>query len=145
MLIVGALLTALGAHFYLQMNAFEKAAHYTEGVVVDLKGEPDGLSTPVVQFFDVNGDRQVFVSRTASSPPKYRLDERVDVVYTLAEANASLEAYLYDKWNVRIRKFGVLAFGLLFLTLGVLFGRVFWNRDSTSIGFTLSKTIETED
>jgi hypothetical protein len=70
------------------------------------------------------------------------VNESVDVIYVFSHTSQAPDAYINDKWNILIRKFGVLMFGLLFLALGIIFGRVFWNRDSMYIGVAYSKSVD---
>ncbi len=142
MTVVGFVLTVAGIYFYFDMDKFQNASFSTAGIVVDMNRKSDGKSGPVIQFVDVNGNSQVFVSRSSSNPPRYKVNESVDVIYALPRSGTDLEAYVNEKWNILVRKFGVLAFGLLFLVLGIVFGRIFWNRDSMYIGVAHSKDID---
>lgn len=139
---VGLVLTAVGIYLYYDMERFEKTSMSARGVVIDMTGKPGGKSAPVIQFTDANGYRQTFVSRSSSKPPKYEVNDNVDVVYASSRTGGGFDAYVNDKWNILIRKFGVLAFGLLFLVLGIVFGRMFWNRDSMYIGIAYSKDVD---
>lgn len=142
---VGLALTIGGIFLYLRMDELQERSLSAEGVVVEMRRKSNGNVSPVVEFFDGKGERHEFVARSSSNPPRYKVADSVEVIYTLPESGTDVEAYINSPWNVLFPKFGLLAFGLLFLVLGLVFGRVFWNRDSMSIGSAYSKTVEFSD
>lgn len=145
MVLVGVALAIAGVYFYVKMDTFMKTSLVANGIVTKLHATGDGMITPVVEFIDTNGEKLTFTSKSSSTNPKYELNQAVKVVYIQNSSKTSLEAYIYDEWNIFIRKYALLAFGLFFILLGVVFGRLFWNRDSMHISYNFSKTYEFEN
>ena len=140
MTLVGLVLTIAGIYFYVAMQNFMDTSSVTDGVVIELRGA--GSVAPVVRFIDKNGQERVFTSRHSSSTPRYDVGERVQVIYAADDDQGIVEAYLYGGWELPVRQYGVLLFGVMFFVLGIVFARVFWNRDRMSLGFSRARDIE---
>ncbi len=140
MTLVGLVLTITGIYFYVATQNFMDKSSVTDGVVIELRGSVS--MAPVVQFTDKNGQERVFTSTHSSSAPRHDVDERVQVIYAVDDVGGIVEAYLYGGWELPVRHYGVLLFGLMFFVLGIVFGKVFWNRDRLSLRFGRTRDIE---
>jgi len=140
MIVVGVAQTLFGSYLYVEMDTFLDNSLVANGMVIKLHRKRDGLIAPVVEFMDAKGGKHVFTSRSSSRPARYKLKESVEVVYIYDSSEAKLEAYIYSDINIFIRKYVLLIFGFTFIVLGILTGRLFWNRDSMYISFSFNKT-----
>ena len=140
MTLAGLALTIVGIYFYTDTRNFLDNSWVTDGVVIELRGT--GSIAPVVRFTDKSGRERVFTSTLSSSTAKYDIDEIVQVVYRADGANGTVEAYIHGGWSLPVRQYGILLFGVMFLVLGTVFGRIFWNRDRMSLTFSRTKDVE---
>ena len=140
MTLVGLVLTITGSYFYVATQNFIDTSSVTDGVVIELRGS--GSVAPVVRFTDKSGQERVFTSGHSSSTPRYDVGEPVRVIYATDDDKGIVEAYLYDAWELPVRQYAVLLFGVMFFVLGIVFAKVFWNRDSMSLSFSRVRDIE---
>ena len=144
MIFVGVVLTGFGIKTYLEAKHFFDTSSSTTGTVVDLEINSEGLRKPVVSFTDKNGTNQVFKSRSATTELKYHVDDNVDVIYSLEMDESFLIsdtrflAFIDDDHSLFIQQWAILLFGVLFLVLGIVGAKIFWNRDSMSISVSSS-------
>ena len=110
-LLIGAALLALSAWYFVRRRAFLQESASATGTVVDLnvirsestdddnRVTVDYFSHPRVTYRDANGREMTFASSVGSSPPKYKVGDKVSVRYhpqrpTEAEIDSFWEIWL---------------------------------------------------
>lgn len=122
----------------MEMDNFMKNSQLAKGYIIEIHQNSNGLLSPIIEFIDSNGEKHIFTSSYTSNSSKFELYESVNVFYT--NDKTKLEAHIFDSNEIFIRKYVFLIFGFMFIVLGLVFGRIFWNRDSMRISFYFSKT-----
>jgi len=97
----------IGAYFlYTNTNGFLKEAISTEGTVIALlkvySEEDSGTSLtykPLVQFIDQNGGEFEFASSHSSSPPKYSIGEKTEILYQPDSPNKAKIKSFFSLWG----------------------------------------------
>ncbi len=121
LLFMGILFAGIAAYIFYQDYALERDGTQVEGTVISLamSQDDDGSASyaPVVRFASPNGREFTFQSNFYSSPPQYKTDQKVTVLYP---PNRPGEAKLKGEGSLLVIIFGIL--GGLEILLGLFFG-----------------------
>lgn len=109
MIWMGAIFALVGSGagvgtYYAWSSANEIASEgiKTQGTVIDLEYRRDdegaGTYAPVVEFFDRQGQRQVYYSSSSSNPPGYDRGETVDLFYIEGTPERAMIDSFTDRW-----------------------------------------------
>jgi len=89
-------------------------ARAVEGTVIKHKRtDPGNLYTPVVSFNDIEGENHEFDASIATRNPSYEVDEKVPVVYSLADPSKVRIDYWATHWGFASMAFTVFIFGVI--------------------------------
>jgi hypothetical protein len=96
--VFAVVLLAACAYGYKSTHDLLRSAHRSTGVVVDVRGDPEGASYPHVRFVDSIGQAHEFDSKLKSQPPRYSVGEQVSVLYLPdTPENARIEGF-FELW-----------------------------------------------
>lgn len=115
---VGAIMLAIGVYVGLHTRQFISRAETAPGVVIaNVWGTSSRTANPKVRFRTRNGQDIVFVSSVGSSPPSYRENEAVTVLYDPDNPDhASIRSFLY-LWFLPTLLLGM---GVIFSSIGII-------------------------
>lgn len=126
---IGILLLAIGVFVTRRTRQFIAAAETAEGVVLEnlwqysSSRNSSGTYHPRVRFRTQRGNEVEFVSDTGSSPPSYRPNESVEVVY---DPENPQRASINSFWNLWLGSIILFGLGVVFTGVGV--GPIVWMR-----------------
>jgi len=121
-MIIGVILAGIGALLLVQEQDFLKVAVRSQGVVVDYKmgrkkknGRRSSSLFPVVTYTTRENHEIKFVSSFGSTPAKYKIGEKVTVLYDPRDPNeAQIEGYM-EQWFAPTVLMGM---SFIFLAIG---------------------------
>lgn len=122
----GLVLLGLGLWQYLEARSFVNNSLSTEGRVVKnatRSSDTGVIFSPVFEFSDVNGNRYLKESDTATYPAKYQPGETVEVLYQPDNPIDARIASNFSVWGIA----GILLLlGSLFLVFGIAGSLSLW-------------------
>lgn len=122
--IIGALILCGAAFLSFKTVNFVNNATKADGVIIKLEQrisrDSDGTSYsyyPVFAFIDHVGEKHVIYSNTGTNPPAYRVNEKVEVLYS---ANNSKDAQINTFTSLWLLPLFLSVFGAIFFLIGLI-------------------------
>ncbi|GAB1541887.1 hypothetical protein NUACC21_45600 [Scytonema sp. NUACC21] len=120
---VGTIFTVAGIVNGLNTRSFVSTAIPAQGTVVNLvrrlstnsDGEVSELYYPMVRFTTKSGEERIFESNTGSYPPRFSLDQRLEVLYNPHNPTSVEINSFFSLWGVAIV---FTSLGSIFLVIG---------------------------
>lgn len=122
---IGILLLTLAGMAFSFGSAFDNRAVRTQGTVIAMKYRGDGMSSPVVQWFDQNGELRRFVSSTSTSRPAYDRGDTLTVLYDPDKPRLAVIDSFLERYTGAIISGGI---GLVFSLIGGPILYFYWRR-----------------
>ena len=118
----------IGIWTYSSTTSFLEKAESTSGEVVELVersgSEGGSLFTPRIRFEDHTGAVHEFTSSTASNPPQFHIDERVEVLYDPERPQDFRTTDWFSLWGGPVLGFGLAASTVFFAALFAFLGPI---------------------
>jgi len=118
-IIIGIIIMASGVPSALQKLAYVSKTKIVSGTIVRT-AETDFRNShyyiPIVDFTALDGQTQEFKSKTMDSPAKYKIGDKVDVIYDPANPTDAEINYPLNIWS---EPGSTAIIGLLFIFIGI--------------------------
>jgi len=96
----GIVLAVVGGVWWYNVSHFVQTAEQAEGTVIELvlrrDREHGDMYSPVVEFTDHLGQRHEHRSRSSSNPPRYSVDDKVQILYERDSPNSASINHWFD-------------------------------------------------
>jgi len=104
-------------YFYRDSQLFLTVATETEGTVIELKENKNGLFTPVIAYIDNTENKRFFRPSFASKPPRYSIGQKLTILF-VPHSPENIKIKDYDSlWSNSV-DFGF--FSILSMSLSIL-------------------------
>ena len=118
--LIGSILAYYSYHFYAKTSNLLKNGIKTTATVTELYPDPDtksnyGVAKPYFNFVDGFQKKQRFTNGITSSPPRYKMGDKVEIVYN---RNDVTQARLVSFWGLYRWSVILLMIASPFLVIG---------------------------